>query len=331
LHLITELSSAHRSRDCRKDRGPAVSWSTRDCCSCRRMRKLPRRVRARSRLRARRVPAIFTAECRAGSNAGLARRRLAPCHRHHRRRSSSRRAAREMTRDDAQVLTRGRIRVGSPGSCDRPRHETVTRVRSAGLGGKWSGWRGEGTPVCPRSRTDRPSSRSQPSRGSATTSCFSIPRESTIPRPALNATMSSMAPGAAKVGQAGGGTSARRVGETVDAAEIVNEVVARLEAEPIQGRHIALDPLHLNAVLGCPPPRAGERLVDGVDPGHAPPALCQIAGVASRAAAHVERATGHPGRPCLRAAAPTTRQRPFAPRERTPADTSTLRGAPVTS
>jgi hypothetical protein len=38
----------------------------------------------------------------------------------------------------------------------------------------------------------------------------------------------------------------------VDAAEVVKEVVAGFEAEPIQRRDVASDPVHLDARFGCP-------------------------------------------------------------------------------
>ena len=142
--------------------------------------------------------------------------------------------------------------------------------------------------------TDRLSSRSQPSRGSATTSCLSIPRGSTIPRPALNATISSVAPGAARwVSPAAALCTPRRRGRGCSRSR--RRGCSRFEAEPIQRRHMALDPLHLDALFGCPPPSGSERLVDRVDRGDGPPALGEIDGVAARAAAYVERATGHRG------------------------------------
>jgi hypothetical protein len=119
--------------------------------------------------------------------------------------------------------------------------------------------------------TDRLSSRSQPSRRSATTSCLFIPREHD-PSARLERDHQQRGSGSGKVGQAGGGASAPRVGWTVDASEVVKEVVARLEAEPIQRRDVAFDPLHLDARFGCPPLSAGERLVDRVDRGHPPAA-----------------------------------------------------------
>ena len=182
------------------------------------------------------------------------------------------------------------------------------------------------TPACHRSRpTGFPRGPSHRVAARRRPACPS--RGSTIPRPALNATISSVAPGAARwVSPAAALCTPRRRGRGCSRSR--RRGCSRFEAEPIQRRHMALDPLHLDALFGCPPPSGSERLVDRVDRGDGPPALGEIDGVAARAAAYVERATGHRGDPCRRADVATCRQRPFAPRERTPACTATRRGAP---
>ena len=149
------------------------------------------------------------------------------------------------------------------------------------------------TPACHRSRpTGFPRGPSHRVAARRRPACPS--RGSTIPRPALNATISSVAPGAARwVSPAAALCTPRRRGRGCSRSR--RRGCSRFEAEPIQRRHMALDPLHLDALFGCPPPSGSERLVDRVDRGDGPPALGEIDGVAARAAAYVERATGHRG------------------------------------
>src|SRR5262249_59804045 len=79
--------------------------------------------------------------------------------------------------------------------------------------------------------------------------------------------------GRGKLGQSGGGPSPPGVAEAVDAADVVQKVVAGFEAKSIQLCDVASDPLHLNAFFGRSLPGACQRLVDVVDRGDLPTAL----------------------------------------------------------
>jgi hypothetical protein len=113
--------------------------------------------------------------------------------------------------------------------------------------------------------TDWTSWRAQRSPNRATTCSLSIPRGSMIRRPALNARKSSLAPGAASSVRPAAAPLARRVRQALDAAEVVDEAVAGLEAESPQHAHVGLHPPHLRALLGRPLLGPFQRLVDQLD------------------------------------------------------------------
>jgi hypothetical protein len=84
-----------------------------------------------------------------------------------------------------------------------------------------------------------------------------------------------------------------------DAAEVVEQAVAGLQAEPPQLTDVATDPLDLDALLGRPLPGPGQRLVDELDRRDLPAVARQVDGVAAGPATDVERATGLQGKRAL--------------------------------
>ena len=88
-----------------------------------------------------------------------------------------------------------------------------------------------------------------------------------------------------------GGALPCGVGKTLDAAEVVQKRVARLQSELVQSANIPLDPLDLHLLVGRALLSLRQRVLGEVEPGDPPSVLGQINRVPPGTAADVERAT----------------------------------------